>query len=258
MKCLPENYEAPRSSNSSYFKLQEGENRIRVLSTPVFGWEDWKDKKPVRYRFVKDQAVPKSFDPNKKVKFFWALIVWNYKEEQIQIMHITQVTIQKRLQNLDNDKDWGGLFDYDIKINKSGEGIDTEYTINPVPHKPVDEYIVKCFKEKPINLEALFDNSDPFSIIGERTEMGNVKFSNINPKNEILNATQSVELSNMFEECDPIYKKQLLDAFAKLPEPVSDIRNIPASLYEKVRKAVIKNRDEFKRAMQQDQVLVGV
>lgn len=253
MMFLPEDYEAPRSASSNYFKMQEGENRIRILSQPVLGWEDWKDKKPVRYRFVKDQPAPKPFDPNKKVKFFWAMIVFNYREEQVQIMQVTQATIHKRLQNLYKDKDWGSPFEYDIKVHKSGEGIDTEYTVNPVPHKPVDDYITKCFKERPINLEALFDGSDPFSMIGSHTPMAIV-----GPKEESLNATQAVELSNMFEECDPVYKKQLLDAFAKLPEPVSDIKNIPYSLYEKVRKAVIKNRDEFKRAMQQDQVLVGV
>lgn len=255
MEFLPEDYQAPNSSNN-YFKIQQGENRIRILSQPVFGWEDWHDKKPVRYRM--NEKPNKSFDPKKPIKHFWAFIVFNYREEQVQIMQVTQATIRKSLEALCRDKDWGAPFAYDIKITKSGEGVDTEYTVNPVPHKPVDEYITKCFKEKPINLEALFDNSDPFSPLGERTEMGNVKFSNTKPKEESLNATQAVELSNMFAECDPTYKKQLLDAFAKLPEPVDDIRNIPASLYEKVRKAVIKNRDEFKRSMQQEQVLVGV
>lgn len=255
MNWIPEDYEAPKSASSNYFKMQEGENRIRILSQPVFGWEDWDNKKPVRYQ-MKDKPS-KSFDPKKPAKHFWAFVIFNYREEQIQIMQITQSTIRKSLEALCRDKDWGAPIAYDIKINKTGEGVDTEYTVNPVPHKPIDDYIAKCFKERPINLEALFDNSDPFSLVGPRVEMATASTA-LTPKEAGLNATQQVELCSMFDECDPAYKKQLLDAFAKLPEPVSDIKNIPAVLYEKVRKAVIKNRDEFKKAMQQDQILVGV
>lgn len=257
MNWIPEDYEAPKSASSNYFKMQEGENRIRILSQPVFGWEDWKDKKPVRYHYVKGQAAPKPFDPKKPVKHFWAFIVFNYRDEQIQIMQITQATIRKSLDTLYRDKDWGAPIAYDIKINKTGEGVDTEYTVNPVPHKPIDDYIAKCFKERPINLEALFDNSDPFSLVGTRVEMATAS-TTLNPKEVGLNATQQVELCSMFDQCDPAYKKKLLDSLAKHSPPVNDIKNVPSYLYENVRKAVIKNRDEFKKVIQQEQVLVGV
>ncbi len=160
MSFLPENYQAPRSSNY-YMKLVEGENRIRIMSRPIFGWEDWKDNKPVR--FAMDKKPAKSFDPKKPVKHFWAFVVFNCQEEQIQILQITQASIRKSLEALCKDNDWGDPYAYDIKIVKTGEGVDTEYTVNPVPHKPVDDYLVKCFNERPCYLEALFDNGDPFS-----------------------------------------------------------------------------------------------
>lgn len=160
MSFLPDNYQAPRSSNY-YMKLVEGENRIRIMSKPIFGWEDWKDNKPVRFRM--DSKPAKSFDPKKPVKHFWAMVVFNYQEEQIQVLQITQASIRKSLEALCRDKDWGDPYAYDIKVMKTGEGVDTEYAVNPVPHKPVDEYIVKCYSERAIYLDALFDGADPFS-----------------------------------------------------------------------------------------------
>jgi hypothetical protein len=160
MSFLPDNYQAPRSSNY-YMKLVEGENRIRIMSRPIFGWEDWKDNKPVR--FTMDKKPVKSFDPKKPVRHFWAFVVFNQQEEQIQILHVTQASIRKSLEALCKDNDWGDPYAYDIKIMKTGEGVDTEYAVNPVPHKPADDYMITCFSERPCYLEALFDNADPFS-----------------------------------------------------------------------------------------------
>src|SRR5215510_11210672 len=92
---LPQDYQAPKTSNF-YMKLQEGENKFRILTQPILGWEDWLDKKPVRYTF--DNKPTKSFDPKKPVKHFWSMVVWNYNEEQIQILHITQATIRSSIE----------------------------------------------------------------------------------------------------------------------------------------------------------------
>lgn len=157
---LPPSYEAPKSA-SGYMKLEDGENRIRILSSPILGWEDWKDKKPLRYRF--DDKPDKPIDSSKPVKHFWAFIVWNYKAQLIQILEITQASIRKRIEALCQDSEWGAPYSYDIKIVKSGESVDTEYALNPTPHKQVDPSIIIAFKQKPICLEALFDNGDPFA-----------------------------------------------------------------------------------------------
>lgn len=166
MNFLPDNYEAPRGA-SSYMKLQEGENKFRILSQPILGWEDWDDKRPVRYRF--DAKPAKSIDANRPVRHFWSMVVWNYATEQVQILTITQATIQKQIQALCKDEDWGAPYFYDMKILKSGEGKETKYQVNPVPHKPTAAHIVKAFNERPIDLEAIFENADPFANSGIRT-----------------------------------------------------------------------------------------
>ncbi len=90
MNFLPKNYQAPNASNK-YMKLEKGENKIRILSQPILGWEDWTlEQKPVRFRFDKKPA--KSINAEKPVKHFWAFIVWNYIDEKIQILQITQAT----------------------------------------------------------------------------------------------------------------------------------------------------------------------
>ena len=87
MNFLPDDYKSPKSSNH-YMKLQDGENKIRILTQPILGWEDWHDKKPVRYKMNEKPA--KSYDPKKAIRHFWSFIVCNYNEEQIQILHLTQ------------------------------------------------------------------------------------------------------------------------------------------------------------------------
>jgi hypothetical protein len=160
MNFLPQNYKSPVSSNN-YLKMNEGENRIRILSQPIMGWEDWLDNKPVRYRLDAKPARP--VDPAKPIRYFWAFIIYNVTEDVIQIMHVTQNTIIKSIEALCNDADWGNPYHYDIKIKKSGKGMETQYVTSPVPHRPVDEHVVDLFNAKPIYLDALFDCADPFS-----------------------------------------------------------------------------------------------
>jgi hypothetical protein len=167
MDFLPEDYEAPKTSGY-YMKLQDGENRLRILSRPVLGWEDWKDKKPVRFKMNEKPETP--FDPEKPIKHFWAMVVWNYNDSQIQILQINQAGIRKAIENLSKDGDWGAPYGYDIKIVRKGEKINTEYSVNPVPHKTLDSSIEKMFRDRPINLQALFMNADPFDKSGNAEE----------------------------------------------------------------------------------------
>ena len=161
MNFLPQDYKSPTPS-TSYTKLLDGENRLRILSRPVVGWEDWLDKKPVRFRFKEKPAHP--FDPSKPAKHFWSMIVWNYRTEQIEILHLTQTSIRQSIEALCHDKDWGAPFHYDIKITRKGEGMDTEYVVNPIPHKAIHPMIQEKFEDKPCYLEALFDGLDPFNM----------------------------------------------------------------------------------------------
>jgi hypothetical protein len=160
MSFLPDNYEAPKS-NSSYMKLEDGENKIRILTAPIVGWEDWKDKKPVRFRM--NMKPEKSIDPEKPLRHFWCLIVWNYGVQKIQVYEVTQASIRKRIETLSKDKDWGSPYGYDLKITKTGQQKNTEYEVNPCPSKELDDRIKEEFMKLPIDLEEMFRGGDPFS-----------------------------------------------------------------------------------------------
>jgi hypothetical protein len=97
----------------------------------------------------------KDIDKPEEIKHFWAFVVWNYKEEKVQILEVTQKGIQKKLESLFNDADWGSPRNYDLVVTKSGEGMDTRYEVMPKVPKAIDEGIVKLYEDMHITLEAL-------------------------------------------------------------------------------------------------------
>ena len=166
---LPENYELPKG-NSSYMKLEKGENKIRIMSKPILGWVDWTaDKKPVRFRMSDKPSAP--IDPKKPIKHFWGMIVWDYKTDQVKVLELTQGSIQNAIKGLATDTDWGAPFSYDIKIVRTGDGMETEYQVNPVPHKPMNDDMQNAFLAKPIQLDLLYSGEDPFTPKGEPTPL---------------------------------------------------------------------------------------
>ncbi len=164
---LPEGYEAP-TTGGNFMKLQDGENKFRILSKPIVGWLDWKDKKAYRFGMKQKPEKPMEKGP---IKHFWAFIVWNYQEQAIQILEITQQTIQSSITNLSKDQDWGAPFEYDLKVTRKGKDLDTEYNVTPSPKKPLTDEIKKAALDKPCNLEALYSGSDPWVVTDRQTEL---------------------------------------------------------------------------------------
>lgn len=156
---LPDNYEVPKS-DGSYLKFVPGENKFRILSKPIIGWVDWKDKKP--YRFTMDKKPSTSFDPKQEIKHFWAFVVWDYVGKKISILEIDKKGIQNSIQALQKNPDWGSPFNYDITVTKSGSGMETKYVTTPLPPKAVHQKIAELYADTPIDLNALFDGKDPF------------------------------------------------------------------------------------------------
>jgi hypothetical protein len=163
---LPDNYEVPTAANK-YMKFEQGENRFRIMCSPILGWEAWEDlpdgkRNPMRHRMDDAFTMDEVEDPM-EIKHFWAMVVWNYKAEKLQILEITQKTIQKFLKSLAKDKDWGTpVLAYDIVVTKRGEKKDTEYDIFPKPKSEVEPTIMQKYLDSNIDLEKLFLGEDPF------------------------------------------------------------------------------------------------
>jgi hypothetical protein len=254
---LPTGYESPKTSNF-YMKFQEGENKFRILSQPIIGWEDWQDKKPIRYKFNDRPAFP--IDPKKPIKHFWSMIVWNYALEEIQILHLTQSGIRKSLETLCRDEDWGAPYFYDLKVMKKGEGMETEYSLNPLPHKPLAPHIQDMFNDRRCNLEALFYNEDPFS--KEHTTFTPGIFSqndvilSANNMTSKISMEQAYDLNMILEECEEKYKKWVYDTILKQYK-TENLCDLPADIYERMRTAAVRNMEENRsRQSPQPQMLL--
>ena len=163
---LPPDYKVP--SNSNYMKLKDGENTFRILSSAIIGWEYWNnDKKPVRLK-ERPTEIPDDIrveaDGSYSIKHFWSFVVWNYDEKRVQILEITQSSIQNAIKSsLVGNKRWGYPKKYDITITRSGTGFDTEYITQGTPpiSEPAPEILEK-YEKMYINLEALYVGGDPF------------------------------------------------------------------------------------------------
>ena len=169
---LPKDYERP-TSEGGYMKFQKGENVFRILSSPILGWEAWHEttekKTPMRFRL---DNKPTDLRPYKeqRIKHFWAMVVWNYNEKRVQILSITQATIIKDIEQHARDKDWGDPREYDLKVTRTGDNLETEYSIMAKPKVPVSSEIQKAFESSKINLEKLFSNQDPFNVDEAKTD----------------------------------------------------------------------------------------
>lgn len=160
---LPKNYEVPQKGGN-YMKFKDGENRFRVLGSPILGYEWWEEngetRKPIRVRMdTKITITPES----EKAKHFWAMPVYNYDEQAIQILEITQATIQRAIKGLAKDIDWGSPINYDLVVTRSEKELNTKYQVQPKPAKTLDKTIKEKFDAMFINLEALYDGEDPFA-----------------------------------------------------------------------------------------------
>ena len=88
-------------------------------------------------------------------------MVYNYDEERIQVMEITQKSLKEQLLVLARDEDFGDPKEYDIKITRSGEKLDTTYNIIALGKAEFTNQ--KAIEEaQAVNLEALYDGNDPF------------------------------------------------------------------------------------------------
>jgi hypothetical protein len=64
--------------------------------------------------------------------------------------------------NLINDADWGDPREYDLKITRTGESLETKYTVSPKPKKELPEAAKFEFELMNIKLEKLLTGEDPF------------------------------------------------------------------------------------------------
>lgn len=147
-------------------KLTE-EIRVRFVRPGITGFEAWNDEnKPVRWEH-KPESLPANIKPdlkgNKVAKRFMAGLVYDYADDDFKILQITQRTLIDQLYKYVKDSDYGNPLSYDIKINKTGERMETKYTLVAAPPKPLNPSIEEALEKVHCDLYALFDGNDPWA-----------------------------------------------------------------------------------------------
>lgn len=167
---LPDGYEVP-AGRSNYMKFETGENKFRILNSPILGYEGWKTeddgtRKPLRVRMNESLPVEELDNPE-ETKHFWAMCVWDYKTKAVKILEITQKGILRTVKALSKDKDWGSPLNYDLSVVKEGEKMNTTYQVIPMPPKPLDSEAKEAWDEvkDKIELNALYSGKDPFEAL---------------------------------------------------------------------------------------------
>jgi hypothetical protein len=175
---IPKDIVIPRGNQ--FAKLQDGKNRIRVLSDIVVGWEGWKNKKPFRHEGNICKIKPEQVDTNQygnpNISYFWAMVVYNYTQKSVQVLEITPKSIMTVLKNLEDSPDWGDLKGYDVEIDKTKVGDKTTYTVVAIPPKPLNEDIVKLYSETKVDLQALFKGDYPMDTKTEEIDPDSIPF----------------------------------------------------------------------------------
>jgi len=165
MNFLPANYEVPKTSGN-YLKFEKGANKFRIVSSAIIGYVYWNNQnKPVRVE-QRPEEIPADirFENGKySIKHFWAFTVIDRSDGKIKICEITQSSIMTAMKAIIDNADWGNPQGYDINITKTGDSLETKYTVQPSPHKPLTDEEQELVKNTFVNLNALYVGADPFS-----------------------------------------------------------------------------------------------
>ena len=165
------------SGSSTYMKFEQGENKFRIVGTVedggfitgMVGWVGEKkgDRKPFRWK-VDEKAPDERFSD--KPKEFFAILVFNYAVNRVQVVEITQRGLKDELISYIEDEEWGDPRKYDIAVIKSGEGRDTRYAMVPKPHKKMTDEQREIIKNTKADLTALYRGEHPMEESSETLE----------------------------------------------------------------------------------------
>jgi hypothetical protein len=162
---LPKDYKTPPSR---FMKFTSDKTTIRVLSSAVVGYEYWTDDEKFVRSKTRPIGTPKNIQLDAEgkpdtVKHVWLFMVYNFNEDYIQLLKVTQAQIRSGIMDLVSNEEWQDPKGYNITINRSGQGKQSRYSVTPGSKEPLDPKILKEYKALNINLDGWFDGLDPFN-----------------------------------------------------------------------------------------------
>ena len=125
---LLDNIDLPDSPDSVFMhRFDQGENRFRILQEPTTGHVWWPEEGGKPQRVASTTDIPTGAE----AKYFWFFPV--ALGDDIKFLEIKQMTVMQQLKALEGNKEWGDLTQYDVTVTRSGEKLETTYTVVPNP-----------------------------------------------------------------------------------------------------------------------------
>lgn len=113
-------------------------------------WGETADGSPKPFRFTEDPSpddIEAEMGPDysrrmnregtapEKVKFAIAVPVYNYETSSVQVMQLSQKSLQNDLDDISQMEDYADLLTWDFVMGKEGNGLETRYSLRPAPRK---------------------------------------------------------------------------------------------------------------------------
>ena len=98
-------------------------------------------------------------------KFVIAVPAYSYESGKIAILQLSHKTLIRELDSISQEEDYKDLCAWDFSIGREGSGLNTEYTLRPLPPK-VDRAEIASLYKKSLNggfdITALIRGDNPF------------------------------------------------------------------------------------------------
>lgn len=135
-----------QSKSSDFIRLEDGANRVRIVSEPVEKWRHFVQGEDGKKRVAECTGQGCTFCHFDKAKKEYCFAAISRNEQlkggtaSVKLLTVGQ-SVYSALWDLMNSEDWrfDGIPGYDIVITKKGQGLETEYSVQPVPAKPLSE-----------------------------------------------------------------------------------------------------------------------
>lgn len=116
------------SSSNQYLRLNEGDNRVRIVSEPIMLWKAFNKIEKTATVYLTEKTA--KMNPDAKLRF----MMWAINRDTAEIQQLeTGISVIRQIEELQKNADYkfDELPPYDITIRKSGTGLETEYTVLP-------------------------------------------------------------------------------------------------------------------------------
>lgn len=236
-------YKTP-PKNDNYTKLRVGETRLRALGLPIFGYVLWRDAKRICVK--PDAKEDLNLKPGEEEKYFCTFAAWNYNTNKLEICEITKKTVIDELVALNKAK--GSLFDYDVVIQRTGEGNSTRYKVIPMDTKPLEPSIVKKCDATPLYMDAMYVSKHPHQdMVGDR-----YRYYWEEKKTTQIDISG---LKSMLEECHSSYQEDLKRTLVMMG--ISSIEMITPNIYDLLMPIVKQKREEHHHFLANEEKFVS-